>query len=140
MRLTYWLGVLGAAALLATQSLSGQSGKAAQGPANIIIDDLVVANRILANENILDGLGHVSARSLQRPDHFFVARDLAPGLVTSADLVEYDLEGNPVNPTAPQGYRERYIHAAIYKARPDVKSVVHSHICLLYTSPSPRDA
>jgi ribulose-5-phosphate 4-epimerase/fuculose-1-phosphate aldolase len=129
MRLTYWLaGVLGAAALLATQTLAGQTAKPAQGPANIIIDDLVVANRILANENILDGLGHVSGRSVQRPDHFFLSRDLAPGLVTAADLVEYDLDGNPVNANAPQGYRERYIHAAVFKARPDVKSVVHSHM------------
>jgi len=128
MRLTYWAaGVLGAA-LLTTQVLAGQSGKPAQGPASIIIDDLVVANRILANENILDGLGHVSARNPQRRDRFFLARDLAPGLVTAADLVEYDLDGNPVNAKAPQGYRERYIHAAIFKARPDVRSVVHSHM------------
>jgi HCOMODA/2-hydroxy-3-carboxy-muconic semialdehyde decarboxylase len=128
MRLTYWAaGVLGAAALTA-QALAGQAAKPASGPAAIIIDDLVVANRILANENILDGLGHVSVRSTQRPDRFFLARDLAPGLVTANDLVEYDLEGNPVNANAPQGYRERYIHAAIFKARPDVRSVVHSHM------------
>jgi len=128
MRLTHWAaGVLGVA-LLATQALVGQTGKPAQAPANVILDDLVVANRILANENILDGLGHVSARSLERPDHFFLSRDLAPGLVTAADLVEYDLDGNPVNAKAPQGYRERYIHAAVFKARPDVKSVVHSHM------------
>ncbi|HEY3160754.1 MAG TPA: class II aldolase/adducin family protein [Vicinamibacterales bacterium] len=128
MRLTHWAaGVLGAA-LLATQALVGQTGKPAQAPASVILDDLVVANRILANENILDGLGHISARSLQRPDHFFLSRDLAPGLVTAADLVEYDLDGNPVNAKAPQGYRERYIHAAVFKARPDVKSVVHSHM------------
>jgi HCOMODA/2-hydroxy-3-carboxy-muconic semialdehyde decarboxylase len=129
MRLTYWLaGILAAAALVTTQAVAGQAGKPAQGPASIIIDDVVVANRILANENILDGLGHISARSPQRPDHFFLARDLAPGLVTSADLVEYDLDGNPVNANAPQGYRERYIHAAVFKARPDVNSVVHSHM------------
>jgi HCOMODA/2-hydroxy-3-carboxy-muconic semialdehyde decarboxylase len=128
MRLTYWAaGALGPA-LLATQALVGQSGNPAQGPANVVLNDLVVANRILANEDILDGLGHVSARSAQRPDHFFLSRDLAPGLVTAADLVEYDLDGNPVNAKAPPGYRERYIHAAIFKARPDVKSVVHSHM------------
>jgi len=129
MRLTYWLaGILAAAALLTTQTLAGQAGTPAQGPAGIIIDDVVVANRILANENILDGLGHISARNPQRPDHFFLARDLAPGLVTSADLVEYDLDGNPVDAKAPQGYRERYIHAAIFKARRDVNAVVHSHM------------
>jgi len=109
---------------------AGQTAKPAPatGGNGTILDDLVVANRILANENILDGLGHVSVRSLQRPDHFFLSRDLAPGLVTAADLVEYDLDGNPVNPKAPQGYRERYLHAAIYKTRPDVNSVVHSHM------------
>jgi ribulose-5-phosphate 4-epimerase/fuculose-1-phosphate aldolase len=109
--------------------LAAQASKSAQGSANgTLIDDLVVANRILANENILDGLGHISVRSLQRPDRFFLSRDLAPGLVTAADLVEYDLDGNPVNAKAPQGYRERFLHAAIFKARPNVNSVVHSHM------------
>jgi HCOMODA/2-hydroxy-3-carboxy-muconic semialdehyde decarboxylase len=70
----------------------------------------------------------VSGRSIARPDHFFMARDLAPGLVTAGDLVEYDLDGNAVDPKAPTGVRERYIHAAVYKARADVKSVVHSHM------------
>src|SRR5678809_1817088 len=80
---------------------AGQTAKPAQAGNATIIEDLVVANRILANEGVLDGLGHVSARSLQRPDHFFQSRDLAPGLVTAADIVEYDLDGNAVNPKAP---------------------------------------
>src|SRR5262247_3512694 len=82
-----------------TVALAGQTAKPAQAPAGngTLLDDLVVGNRILSNENILDGLGHISVRSLQRPDHFFLSRDLAPGLVTTADLIEYDLEGNPVN-------------------------------------------
>jgi HCOMODA/2-hydroxy-3-carboxy-muconic semialdehyde decarboxylase len=119
-----------AAVAAITVVLAGQSAKPAQSTAGngTLLDDLVVANRILANENILDGLGHVSVRSLQRPDHFFLSRDLAPGLVTAADLVEYDLDGNPVNPKAPQGYRERFLHAAIFKARPDVNAIVHSHM------------
>jgi ribulose-5-phosphate 4-epimerase/fuculose-1-phosphate aldolase len=111
-----------------TVVLAGQAAKTPQAQAGALLDDLVVANRILANENILDGLGHVSVRSLQRPDRFFLSRDLAPGLVTTGDLVEYDLEGNPVNARAPQGYRERFLHGAIYKARPDVNSIVHSHM------------
>ena len=131
MRINYYWRVvltLGAAAAL-TAVTAGQTAKPPQGSPNVtLIDDLVVANRILANEGILDGLGHVSVRSLQRPDHFFQSRDLAPGLVTAADIVEYDLDGNAVNPKAPVGVRERYIHAAIYKARPDVNSVVHSHM------------
>jgi ribulose-5-phosphate 4-epimerase/fuculose-1-phosphate aldolase len=110
--------------------LAGQTAKPAQAPAGngTLLDDLVVANRILANENILDGLGHVSVRSLTNPNHFFQSRDLAPGLVTAADILEYDLDGMPVNPKGPASVRERFIHGAIYKARPDVKSVVHSHM------------
>ena len=129
MRTPLWLaGIVAAASLVAIQPIAGQAGKPPAANNATLIDDLVVANRILANEGILDGLGHVSVRSLQRPDHFFQSRDLAPGLVTAADIVEYDLDGNAVNPKAPVGVRERYIHAAIYKARPDVKSVVHSHM------------
>jgi HCOMODA/2-hydroxy-3-carboxy-muconic semialdehyde decarboxylase len=110
--------------------LAGQTAKPTQAPAGngTLLDDLVVANRILTNENILDGLGHVSVRSLTNPNHFFQSRDLAPGLVTAADILEYDLDGKPVNPKGPASVRERFIHGAIYKARPDVKSVVHSHM------------
>jgi len=107
---------------------AGQTAKPAPSGNAGLIDDLVVANRILDNENILDGLGHVSVRSLTNPNHFFQSRDLAPGLVTAADILEYDLDGNPVNPKAPPSVRERFIHGSIYKARPDVKSVVHSHM------------
>src|SRR5438094_1344624 len=129
MRTAPWLAATVAAApLIGIQPIAGQAGKPPAAGNASLIDDLVVANRILANEGILDGLGHVSARSLQRPDHFFQSRDLAPGLVTAADIVEYDLDGNAINPKAPVGVRERFIHAAIYKARPDVKSVVHSHM------------
>jgi HCOMODA/2-hydroxy-3-carboxy-muconic semialdehyde decarboxylase len=87
----------------------------------------VTGNHILANEGIVDGLGHISVRSNQRSDRFLLSRDRAPGLITADDLVEYDLEGKPTNPQAPQGYQERFIHAAIYKARSDVMSVVHAH-------------
>ena len=106
--------------------VSGQENRTGMGGASLqLIDDVVVGNRILANEGILDGLGHISVR--HRPDRFLLSRDLAPALVTAADLVEYDLEGNAVDKQAPRGYQERFIHAAIYKARPDVGSVVHAH-------------
>jgi len=107
---------------------AGQTAKPAPAGNATIIEDLVVANRILANEGVLDGLGHVSGRSLTNPNHFFESRDLAPGLVGAADILEYDLDGNPVNPKAPASVRERFIHAAIFKARPDVMAVVHSHM------------
>jgi len=123
------LVVLAAVCLLGSQTVGGQNAAAPAVPTHAqLIDDLVVANRILSNEGILDGLGHISVRSDQRADRFFLSRDLAPGLVTAGDLMEYDLEGNPVNGQGRQMYQERFIHSAIYKARPDVKSVIHSHM------------
>jgi len=91
-----------------------------------LIDDLVTANHILANEGILDGYGHVSVRDPANPNHYFLSRSLAPGLVTAADIVEYDLDSIPVGDDR-TGYRERFIHGEIYKARPDVMAVVHDH-------------
>jgi HCOMODA/2-hydroxy-3-carboxy-muconic semialdehyde decarboxylase len=122
-------GVALAAITLAQTAKPSQTQTAARVTRNAtLVEDLVVANRILANENILDGFGHVSARSLTNPNRFFESRDLAPGLVSSADIVEYDLDGKPADANAPAGVRERFIHAAIFKARPDVMAVVHSHM------------
>ncbi|MEX2496883.1 MAG: class II aldolase/adducin family protein [Woeseia sp.] len=91
------------------------------------MNDLVVANRILANEQVVDAYGHVSVRNPRNPKTFFVARSLAPELVTRDDIVELDLEGNPVgNETRPL-YLERYIHGGIFEARPDVIAIVHAH-------------
>ncbi len=89
-------------------------------------DDLVTANHILASEGILDGYGHVSVRDPANPNHYFLSRSLAPGLVTAADIIEYDLDSNPINDHR-QSYRERFIHGEIYKARPDVMAIVHDH-------------
>jgi HCOMODA/2-hydroxy-3-carboxy-muconic semialdehyde decarboxylase len=124
----YGLAVAAVAAFFTAERVASQSGAraAAAGASAQLVDDLVVGNRILANENILDGLGHISVRHDQNPNHFLLSRDLAPELVTPGDLVEYDLDGNPVSDKR-QGYQERFIHAAIYKARPDVRSVVHAH-------------
>ena len=91
-----------------------------------LIDDLVTANRILASEGILDGYGHVSVRNPANPNHYFLSRSLAPGLVTAADIIEYDLDSNPID-DARLSYRERFIHGEIYKARPDVMAIVHDH-------------
>lgn len=92
-----------------------------------VLEDLVTANRILANEGVLDGYGHVSMRSPINPNHYFLARASAPGLVTAADIVEYDLDSNPVSNTAVTSYTERFIHGEVYRARPDIKAVVHCH-------------
>ncbi|HZO04050.1 MAG TPA: class II aldolase/adducin family protein [Burkholderiales bacterium] len=90
-------------------------------------NDLVVANRILANENVVDAYGHVSVRHPDDPKRFFLARSLAPELVEPGDIMEFDLEANAVGGDARQPYLERFIHAAVYEARPEVMSVVHAH-------------
>jgi HCOMODA/2-hydroxy-3-carboxy-muconic semialdehyde decarboxylase len=92
-----------------------------------LIEDLVYANRILYHEDVLDGFGHVSVRSDKDPSHFLMSRNMAPGLVTSNDIMEFDRNGEPTDARSRGVYLERFIHAAIYRARPDVKAIVHSH-------------
>jgi len=89
--------------------------------------DLVTANHILAAKGILEGYGHVSMRDPANPNHYFLSRSLAPSLVTPDDIIEYDLDSNPVGGDDRAGYRERFIHGEIYKARPDVMAIVHDH-------------
>lgn len=91
------------------------------------IDDLVWANRILVNENVLDGFGHVSVRDPLQSDRFLIARSMAPALVTAADVLGCDLDGNVHDTLDRRTYMERFIHSEIYRARPDVLAVVHSH-------------
>ncbi|HSU63692.1 MAG TPA: class II aldolase/adducin family protein [Burkholderiales bacterium] len=91
------------------------------------LGDLVIANRILANENVVDAYGHVSLRHPRDPQRFFLARSLSPDRVERGDIMEFDLEGNPTGGDARQPYLERFIHAAAYEARPDVQAVVHAH-------------
>lgn len=100
---------------------------ASQRPDAAFIDDLVAANRILAQEQILDGYGHVSARIAGRADRFLLARSVAPELVTTADIMEFDLDGAPLDPRGRTSYRERFIHSEIYRARADVNAIVHCH-------------
>jgi ribulose-5-phosphate 4-epimerase/fuculose-1-phosphate aldolase len=90
-------------------------------------EDLVIANHILAKHGVVDGFGHVSVRHPQDSARFILARSMAPALVTLADLLEFDLDGNPTDPTGPRPYLERFIHSAIYAQRPDVMAVVHNH-------------
>src|SRR3546814_14447667 len=92
-----------------------------------LIGHLVIANRALAQENVVDAYGHVSVRHPHRPDRFFIARSLAPELVTREDIVELDLSGEPVATEDRALYLERFIHAGVYAARPDVNAVVHAH-------------
>ena len=90
--------------------------------------DLVLASHILENEGVLDSFGHISVRSATDPNRFFIPRAMPPALVQAEDLVEVDnAECVPVAEHAPRLNGERFIHSEIYKARPDVQSVVHSH-------------
>jgi HCOMODA/2-hydroxy-3-carboxy-muconic semialdehyde decarboxylase len=92
-----------------------------------LIDDLVAANRILGQQGIFDGFGHVSVRHGRDPNRYVMSRSLAPELVNADDLVEFDLESHALNAAGRALYSERFIHGAIYSARPDVNAVVHSH-------------
>src|ERR1700736_6403352 len=92
-----------------------------------LIRDLVVANRILAAENVVDAYGHVSVRHPTRPDRFLIASSLAPELVGEQDIMEFNLDCTPVTNDGRPLYHERFIHGGIYEARPDVQAVVHAH-------------
>src|SRR5262249_122999 len=92
-----------------------------------ILQDLIIANRTLAKEDVVDAYGHVSIRHPDNPKHFFLARSLAPDLVERDDIVEHGLDGQPVRDETRALYLERFIHAAIYEARPDLQPVVHPH-------------
>jgi HCOMODA/2-hydroxy-3-carboxy-muconic semialdehyde decarboxylase len=104
-----------------------QAPASAGAPDPKLIEDLVAANLILADQGIVDGYGHVSVRHDRDPNRYFLSRDLAPALVTSEDIMEYDLDSNPVDAKGRALYLERFIHGEIYKARTDVKAVVHNH-------------
>ena len=92
-----------------------------------IITDLVAANHILATEKVVDAFGHVSARHPDYPDRYVIARAISPELVTPDDIMEVALDGEVLGGDTRKAYLERYIHGAIYKARPDVQAVVHNH-------------
>ncbi|HEV8109467.1 MAG TPA: class II aldolase/adducin family protein [Burkholderiales bacterium] len=89
--------------------------------------DLVIANRILAHEGIVDAYGHVSVRHPRDPTRYLLARSLSPEMVQRADIMEFDLAGTPAGGDSRQPYLERFIHGAVYEARPEVLAVVHAH-------------
>ena len=95
----------------------------------LLLNDLVTANHILANENVLDSFGHVSVRHPDKPGHFIMSRARAPQQCEMHDLMEFELDGKIVGPNPHPGkpYSERFIHGALYEARPEVMSVVHNH-------------
>jgi ribulose-5-phosphate 4-epimerase/fuculose-1-phosphate aldolase len=110
---------------LALKTLVAQN---AGSPRAALIDDLVAANRILAHEiGVLDAYGHVSVRDPRNPSHYFLSRAISAGMVTAADIIEYDLDSKAVGKDRTDGYLERFIHGEVYKARPDVMAVIHAH-------------
>jgi ribulose-5-phosphate 4-epimerase/fuculose-1-phosphate aldolase len=93
----------------------------------MLLDDLVAANRILYRQGVVDGFGHVSVRHPARPDRFLLSAAKAPGRVTAEDIMEFDLDGKPIDGRERPIYSERFIHSEVYKARSDVNAVIHSH-------------
>jgi ribulose-5-phosphate 4-epimerase/fuculose-1-phosphate aldolase len=91
------------------------------------LDELVTANRILACEGVVDSFGHVSIRRPDRPDRYVLSRARAPECIEVEDLMEFTCDGTPVDPAGRKPYAERFIHAAVYEARPEVQAVVHHH-------------
>ncbi len=113
--------LFGGLATLAARKLFAQADRAA------LIEDLVAANHILFAQGIVDAFGHVSVRTAANAARYLISRSLAPAQVTAADIVEFDLDSKPAAGDTRTGYRERFIHGEIYRARPDVMSVVHCH-------------
>src|SRR5256712_9292418 len=123
--------VTGGALVLAAAAADLEPAPAQTAPPSVgladprLVEDLVAANRILADQNVLDGYGHVSARHDRDPSRYLMSRSLAPELVTAGDVLEYDLDSSPVDARDRASYLERFIHGEIYKARPDVRAIVH---------------
>jgi ribulose-5-phosphate 4-epimerase/fuculose-1-phosphate aldolase len=112
---------------LADIPVHAQAQSAIPGVPPDLIEDIVIGSRVLADFGVVDGFGHVSARDPANPSHFLMSRSLAPALVTAGDIMEFDQDGNPVDARGRNVFLERFIHAEIYKARPDVMAVVHTH-------------
>src|ERR1700716_966717 len=92
-----------------------------------LLEELVTANRILAREGIVDSFGHISVRHPDKPQHFLLSRARAPDCIEADDIMEFTLDGTAVDARGRAPYLERFIHGAIFEARPDVYSVVHNH-------------
>lgn len=92
-----------------------------------LLEDVAIASRVLVRHQVLDAFGHVSARSDRNPDHFVMTRSLAPELATPADMMEFDIDSEAVGGDTRKPFVERYIHGEIYRTRPEVMAIVHSH-------------
>ena len=114
--------------LCVSGSVAAQTTPASGGAVDPqLIEDLVAANRILADQGVLDGWGHVSVRHPRDPNRYLLSRSRAPELISADDIMEFDLDSNPVDAKGRSLYTERFIHGEIYKTRPDVMAIVHTH-------------
>lgn len=104
-----------------------RSGARAEASLDAVINDLVAANRILYRQGVVDGFGHVSVRHPGNTERYLMSASLAPGRVTKDDIMEFDLDSRPIDQRGRSIYSERFIHSEIYKARPDVHAILHSH-------------
>lgn len=111
-------------AMLQTTSKTPSSGGAVD---RALLEDLAAASRILVDQGVFDAAGHVSMRHPGAPDRFLMSRSLAPELVQADDIMEFTLDCEPCEARGRNGFLERFIHGAIYKARADVMAVAHSH-------------
>ena len=87
--------------------------------------DIVTASHILHQQGIAAAFGHVSAR-IPGTDRYIFPPRMSPALVRRDNLLELDVEGNQLSGDG-RPNTEFWIHARIYKARPDVQSVCHVH-------------
>jgi ribulose-5-phosphate 4-epimerase/fuculose-1-phosphate aldolase len=125
IRLTY---AALAALLWWLPSAAAQTAPTTAGPAPAaVIEELVLANRILNDRGVLDAYGHVSIRHPADPGRYLMARAIAPGLVTAEDIMEFDLDSNPVDRRGRSLFVERFIHGEAYKSRPDINAVIDTH-------------
>ena len=121
-----FFALLAAGFCLASASALAQ-GKSAGTPDPKLIEDLVAANHVLYDLGVVDGFGHISVRHDKDRSHYLMSRSMAPALVKAGDILEYDLDSNAIDAKGQAVFLERFIHGEIYKARPDVMAIVHSH-------------
>jgi HCOMODA/2-hydroxy-3-carboxy-muconic semialdehyde decarboxylase len=105
----------------------GRAAAQTPAPPEDTVDELIAANHVLAKLKVLDAFGHVTIRTPGNPQRYLMARSIAPVRVTEQDIIEFDLDSNPIDPRGRAASIERFIHGEIYKLRPDVKAIVHSH-------------
>lgn len=120
----------GASALSLWEPAHGQRGSPGSGGTiedRVEFHRVVAANRILANEGVVDAFGHVSVRDPRNPDRYVMSHSRSPELVEYSDLMEFEQDGTPLDARGRRPYGERMIHGAVYEARSDVNAVVHHH-------------